>query len=315
MNIVILDIKNIGLDLDFSSIQDLGNSTVYENTSPEQIIERSIDADCLVFNKIKLYEDMLCRLPKLKLICVTATGYDNVDIDYCKKHGIAVCNVKGYSTQSVSQITVSLALSLFSKHPEFDEYVKSSKYSNGTVANYLEPVFNEIDKKIWGIVGYGNIGAQVAKVANALGCKVLAFSKSQKEGVENVELDELLKRSDIVSLHVPYSSATENLISREKLAIMKKSAILINVARGAVTDEKAIADALLSGNLGGFATDVYTIEPFPVHHPFTSLFGMKNVIFTPHMAWAGYESRERVVKEVAQNITSYLQGQERNRIC
>ncbi len=315
MNITILDSKNIGLDIDYSELEKCGNLTIYQATLPEEIISHAQNADCLIFNKIRFTSDILSKLPNLKLICVTATGYDNVDVQYCKNNSIALCNVVGYSTNSVAQITVALALSLYSKLSVYDKYVKNTSYTKSNSANLLSPTFNEIYGKTWGIVGYGNIGKAVAKVARALGCNVIAFSRTPKEDVQNVSLDELLCKSNIVSLHLPASDETQAIINKERLSLMKKDAVLINVARGAITDEDAIADAIISENLGGFATDVYTKEPFDENHPFNKILSHDNVILTPHMAWAGIEARERLIGEIAQNIKSFQKGENRNRIC
>ena len=250
----------------------------------------------------------------LKLICVAATGYDNIDIEYCKKNNIGVANVVGYSTHSVSQVTLSLALSLYTHIGEYSRYVKDGSYTDSGVANRLAPVYHEICGKTWGIVGYGNIGKQVGVVAKALGCNILVYKRTPIEGENCVDIDTLCRESDIITVHTPLNDGTRNLINRERIAMMKKDAVLVNVARGAVCDEEAIADAILGGKLGGVAIDVYSKEPFGEDHPIARIAGLDNVILTPHMAWGSYEARVRCCEEIALNIESYIKGEKRNRI-
>ena len=209
MNIAILDAATLGNDITFECIEKHGNVKVYDKTSSEEAVERLKGQDCVILNKVKLTADILSQAPDLKLICITATGFDNVDTEYCKNHGIAVCNVKGYSTECVAQLTVSMALSLINHLTEFDKYVKSRKYTQSGIHNKLTPVFNEISGKTWGIVGLGNIGKRVAKTAEALGCKILAYKRTPEEGYNCVDLETLLKESDIVSLHIPSNEEKE----------------------------------------------------------------------------------------------------------
>lgn len=314
MKIILLDAKTLGSDIPLAVFSDMGEFVSYPKTEPEEIANRINDAEVIVTNKVKLRADTLCHAPNLKLICVTATGYDNVDTAYCKEHGIAVCNVKGYSTECVTQLTVSMALSLMNHLTEFDKYVKSGKYTQSGIQNKLTPVFNEIQGKTWGVVGLGNIGKRVAEVARVLGCRVLAFKRTPEEGYTCVDLDTLMRESDIISVHIPSSEQTVGIISRERIAMMKKRAILINAARGNVVDEQAVADAIRLGTLYGFGCDVYSTEPFPADHPYNKILMHDNVILTPHMAWGGYETRLRLVSEVAENIKSFKEGQTRNRV-
>ena len=190
----------------------------------------------------------------------------------------------------------------------------SGAYTASGVANRLTPVYHELRGKTWGIVGYGNIGAQVAAVARAMGCHVIAFSRSEKQGVENVTLDELCRRADVISVHLPLSEHTRGIIGEREIALMKKSAVLINVARGAVTDEAALAAAIAEGRLGGLGVDVYSVEPFPEEHPFYAIRHLPNVCLTPHMAWGAKEARERCLAEVAENIAAFARGERRNRV-
>jgi glycerate dehydrogenase len=247
-------------------------------------------------------------------VCVTATGFDNIDTEYCKESGIAVCNVVGYSTQNVAQLTLAMVLSLYCHLTEYNRSVADGTYTRGTSANILTPVYHEIFGKTWGVVGYGNIGRQVARVAEALGCRVIVNKRTPTPDAECVDIDTLCKEADIITVHTPLNDESRGLISRERLATMKKDAILVNVARGAVLDEQAVADAIKEGTLGGIGIDVYSKEPFPADHPYASIAGRDNVILTPHMAWGSYEARVRCCEEIALNIDAFIAGEKRNRI-
>lgn len=314
MQIVFLDKATLGDDISTKQFERFGTVTEYPSTSPDCVPSRIIDAEVVVINKVKLNESNLANALRLKLICITATGFDNVDLPYCKKRGIAVCNVVGYSTQCVSQLTVAMALSLITHLPEFQKHVASGAYANGTVANCLTPCFHEIYGKTWGIFGYGNIGKQVGAVAKALGCRVIVCKRTPIDGEECVDVDTLCRESDILSIHTPLNDATREIINRERIAMLKPSAIVINVARGAVTDEKALADAVLEQKIGGIGVDVYSAEPMPVSHPFSEIAHLPNVCLTPHMAWGGYETRVRLLNEIEANIVSFLEGGSRNRL-
>ena len=288
---------------------------VFFPTTNEEEFEAHVDgADVVVINKLKLNATNLPKAKNLKLICLAATGFDNVDLDYCRKAGIGVCNVVGYSTQSVAQLTLSMALSLYTHLDEYTSFVRSGEYTQNGLANRLTPVYHEIAGRTWGIVGYGNIGKQVARVAEALGCRVLVYKRTPVADAECVDFDTICQKSDILSLHVPLNEATRNLLDEAHIAMLKKDAIVINVARGAVTDETALAAAILEGCIGGIGVDVYSKEPFGVDHPFNKIKHLPNVLLTPHMAWGGYETRVRLVSEIAENIRAYLEGSRRNRV-
>lgn len=313
MKIVMLDVKTLGDDVAFSEIEALGETSVYQSTTPYQVEERICDCDVVVLNKIKLNENNLKNAENLKLICVTATGYDNIDVEYCKKRGIAVCNVVNYSTDSVAQLTVALALELFMKLPEYTDFVRSGAYTESGTANRLKPCFCELSGKTWGIVGMGNIGRRVADIAKAFGCKVICTKRTPTADFETVELSELMANSDIVSVHLPLTDETKGIISRDMIALMKKGAVFVNVARGAVTDEAAVAKAV-SDNRICAATDVYSTEPLGKENPFYAIRDRKNLVLTPHMAWGAFEARKRVVTEIAENINSFFDGGLRNRV-
>ena len=314
MKIVILDSLAIGEDLDLSLFADLGELVIHKTTANEEVAERIEDCDVVITNKLKLNKSNLYSAKNLKLICVTATGFDNIDVEYAKDRGIGVCNVVGYSTNNVAQITVGLVLDLINKTTQFRGRVSSGEYTERGVANILAPTYHEIDGLKWGIIGFGNIGKRVGTIAEALGCRVLVNKKTPIEGYECVDVDTICRECDIISLHTPLNDGTRGLINKERIAMMKKDAILVNVARGAVTDEGAIAEAIKNGKLAGFGCDVYSVEPFGAEHPFYEIKEYDNVILTPHMAWGSYEARVRLCNEVKENIVAYFNGEIRNRI-
>lgn len=314
LKIVFLDAGTLGTDIDLSMFEKYGTLTVYQSTSQEEFTKNVGDSDVVIINKLKVGRNNLPECKNVKLVCVTATGYDNIDTEYCLDNGIAVCNVVGYSTQNVAQLTLAMALSLICHLSEYNRSVADGTYSRGKSANILTPVYHEIYGKTWGIVGYGNIGKQVGKVAEALGCKVIVYKRTPTDDAECVDIDTLCKESDIISVHTPLNDGTRGLISRERIAMMKNDAILINVARGAVADEEALADAILEDRLGGLGVDVYSKEPFPETHPFSKIAGRDNVILTPHMAWGSYEARVRCCEEICLNIEAYLRGEKRCRV-
>ncbi len=314
MNITVLDAKTLGEDINLSPLSHLGNVTVFDTTSTEDIRKRVLGSDVVILNKIKFNEATVGKNSGVKLVCVTATGFDNIDLDFCRNENIAVSNVVGYSTDSVAQVTLAIALSLFNRLPEYDGFSKSGGYTKSGVQNRLTPVYHELSGKTWGIAGFGNIGKKVGEIAKAFGCKLLVYKRTPVEGFECVDIDTLCAKSDIISIHTPLNDDTKNLINKERIALMKKDAILINSARGSVTDEEAICDAVISGKIAGFGTDVYSVEPYPENHCFNKLKDFKNVLLTPHMAWGAYEARQRCIEEIAKNIEAFYNGEQRNRV-
>lgn len=312
MKIVILDGKTLGDDISLNIFD--GDVEIYDTTVPEDVEGRILDAEVVIVNKIRLNESNLKNAKKMKLICVAATGYDNIDTAYCKEKGIAVCNVKGYSTQSVAQLTVSMVLSLMMHQREYCDFVTSGEYTKSGVANRLSPTYYELAGKTWGIVGLGDIGKQVARVADAFGCKVLAFKRTPDENYNCVTLSELVQESDIITVHLPASEETKGIISREVISKMKKNAVFVNVARGAVVDEEALCDAILEDRIAGIGVDVYSKEPFDENHCFNKIMKKSNVLLTPHIAWGAYESRVRCLEEIKKNINAFFSGEIRNRI-
>jgi len=314
MRIAFLDAATLGNDLSMRDFEKFGTVRVYQGTAPSEVSKHIGDAEAVVVNKVKLNEQTLAGCNCLRLICITATGFDNVDLDYCRKKEIAVCNVVGYSTQCVAQLTVTMALSLMTHLEEYHEFVRNGSYTASGVANRLTPVFHEIYGKTWGIIGFGNIGGQVGTVAKALGCRVLVNKRTPVQDWDCVDLETLCRDSDIISIHTPLNASTRGLVDRAHIAMMKQTAIVINVSRGAVTDEAALAEAVQNHRIGGLGADVYSVEPMPADHPFQAIKALPNVSLTPHMAWGGYETRVRLLFEVEQNIAAFLQGERRNRI-
>ncbi len=315
MKIKILDAATLGDDVALSIFEPLGELEIYANTEPKAVAERIRDAEILILNKVKLGAHNLSEATKLKLICVTATGYDNIDLTYCREKGIGVTNVAGYSTDSVAQVTVAAVLSLACRLREYDRVCRSGEYSRGKTQNCLKPTFYELSGKTWGIVGLGNIGTRVASVASALGCRVIGVRRrcAELSPCETVSLETLCREADVITLHTPLTEETRGMISREMLAMMKPGAILVNAARGAVVDEAAVAAAVLSGKIA-YSADVYSSEPYPSDHPYARLFECDNVLLTPHMAWGAYEARCRCLREVAENIRAFLAGKHRFRV-
>lgn len=312
MKIVILERNSVGLDIDVERFKELGEVDIYANTvTTEEVAERVKDADIAISNKAPMREEALKDAKNLKLVCEFATGFDNVDIEYCKNRGIAVCNVRNYSTAMVAQHTFAMALFLIGKLPYYDNYVKSGEYAAQSRFSHFDEVFWELEGKTWGIVGMGNIGRKVAKIAESFGCKVIFYSASGNSSCteyERVDLDTLLKEADILSLHCPLSEKTRNLIDLTALKKMKKSAVLINVARGPVVNSGDLYAALTNGEIAGAGLDVLEKEPMASDNPLGKFKDSNRLLITPHLAWASVEARERCVDGVYQNIKNFLAG-------
>lgn len=314
MKLTLLDYKTFGYDLDLNVLKSFGEVEVYDITEDEMVEKRIKYSDIVLLNKVKLTPDNLKTAKNLKLICEFATGYDNIDTEYCKKRNIAVCNVVGYSTNSVAQLTITLALNLMGRMKEYTHYVSDGSYTKSGLHNYLDPVYHQMEGKVWGIVGCGNIGMKVKLIAEALGCKTIVNKRIPIEGTECVDIDALVERSDIISIHTPLTHETKNLINKERISKMKKSAILINVARGLVADERALADAIKNGGIGGIGIDVFSKEPLSEDNPLYEVRNYPNVILTPHIAWASSEARNLCLDETVKNIKAFLNGERYNRV-
>jgi len=317
MKIVMLDRNSIGMDINVELFKKLGEFKEYNTADLETTKEYIKDADVLVFNKTVMNENLLKDASNVKLLCVTATGYDNIDIPYAKSRGIAACNIKDYSTPAVVQHTFALALSVLEKIRYYDEYVTSGKYSEQLGFSHFEEKYFELKGKTWGIVGLGNIGRGVAKVAEAFGCKVIFYSASGNNNTteyERVDFDTLLRESDILSLHCPLTDKTRNLMNLEAFKKMKPSAVLVNVARGPVINDADLCQALKEGMIAGAGLDVLSKEPMEKTNPLTEIMGTNKLLITPHMAWASVEARTRCMEEVYKNIEAFCNGEVRNRL-
>ena len=313
--IVILERESVGLDVSVDQINELGEVTVYPVSPIESIAARVRDADIIIANKSPLNEETLKDAPNVKLICEFATGYDNVDLEYCNKRGIKVANVRNYSTAAVTQHTFALCLYILCKLRHYDEYVKSGTYAAQKNFSNFDLTFSELDGKTWGIIGMGHIGSSVAKVALSFGCRAIFFSptgRSTCTEYERVTFDELLKESDFLSIHCPLSDITRGLIDYAALKKMKKSAILINVARGPIVNDEDLYRALDEEIISGAGLDVTGTEPMKDSNPLSRFMDSNRLVITPHNAWASIEARTRVVSETYENIAAYLKGEERN---
>ena len=316
MNIVALERNSAGTDVSVDCWNELGNVTCYRNTvTEEEVRERIKDADVIIANKSPMNERTLKDAPNVKLICELATGYDNCDLAYCKSRGIKVANVVDYSTAMVAQHTFTLALALSQKLAHYDQYVKSGEYSAQDRFSIFDIPFYELDGKTWGIVGMGNIGRKVAAIAQTFGCKVIYYSitgKSSCTEYEQVDKDTLLAESDFLSLHCPLSNLSRNFIDKDALRKMKKTAILINVARGPVVNNTDLYEALVSGEIQAAGLDVLEKEPLELTNPLSRLQDSNRIIITPHLAWASVEARTRCVEGVYENIKAFMRGEDRN---
>lgn len=312
MKIVILERNSVGLDIDVERFRDFGELEIYANTvTVEEIVERIKDTDIVIANKAAMKEASLKDAKNVKLICEFATGFDNVDLEYCKSRGILVCNVRNYSTAMVAQHTFALALFLVGKLHHYDNYVKSGAYAAQSRFSNFDESFWELAGKTWGIVGMGNIGKSVAKIAESFGCKVIFYSASGKStctDYEQVDFDTLLERSDVLSLHCPLSDRTRSLIDLTALKKMKKSAVLINVARGPVVNTQDLYTALTENEIAAAGLDVLEKEPITTDNPLGKIMDSNRLLITPHLAWASVEARERCVDGVYQNIKNFLNG-------
>ena len=314
MKIVILDRAAIGLDTPLSVLNKFGEVICYDSSDPVEAKVRSFDADIIILNKVKITRDILESSPSLKLVCVFATGYDKIDLVAARELGIAVCNVPGYSTDSVALFTLSTVLALTSHLLEYNSFVKSGEYSASGSPNRLVPVYHELRGKTWGIIGYGNIGRAVAKVAEVFGAKVIVNKRTPCDDAVCVDIDTLCRESDIITIHCPLNEGTRSLINEARINIMKSDVIVVNEARGAVVDEAAIAKAVLDNKIAAFGCDVYSTEPFGKDHPYSSIMQLPNVLLTPHAAWGSYEARERCINIIADNISSFIDGNILNRV-
>src|SRR4030042_762401 len=308
MDIVFLDKKTIGNGDNFNLLHKLGNVIVYNNTKPDEVIERASGKDVIITNKVAINKAIIDALPQLRLICVAATGINNIDIEYAKQKGIEVKNVVAYSTDSVAQSTFSMLLYLLNRPNYYDDYVKSGAYARSEIFTHHGPAFWELAGKRFGIIGLGNIGRRVAKIAEGFGMEVVFYSTTGRNNNINYkrfDLNTLLKTSDVVSIHAPLNDMTRNLITYEKLKLMRPCVIILNTGRGAIINEFDLARALNENLIGAVGIDVLTKEPIDPQNPLLKVFDKEKIIITPHIAWASMESRARLIEKIAKNIESF----------
>lgn len=309
MKIVFLDAKSIGEDIDLSGYDQLGEVVRYPYSTPEEARERTRDADVIILNKTEINEQSIGEADKLKLVCVTATGTNNLDKAYLAERGIEWRNVAGYSTESVAQHTFALLFYLIEKLRYYDDYVKNENYVNDSMFTHFDHRFNELSGKTWGIIGLGNIGRRVADIAKCFGCRVIYFStsgKNNQKGYNRVSFDKLLEQSDIVSVHAPLTDDTLGLMNREAFARMKPSAVFLNLGRGPIVDEAALTEALNTGMIAAAGLDVLSQEPMSEDNPLRSIKDSERLIITPHIAWASIEARTRLMEIILEQIKEFF---------
>ena len=314
MKLVILDSETVsrGGDVTLDGITSLGDAQVYGFTPNDEVADKIGDADAVICNKCLITEDVFERCPNLKYVGLFATGYNNVDLAAADKHGAAVCNVPAYSTDSVAQHTFALILNHFNKIREYADEVDGGAWVNYKLFSYFGIPTFELEGMTLGIIGYGDIGRKVAQIARAFGMNVLAYTRTPARVDENAKacsLDEVLENSDVLTLHCPLTEQTKELINKDTIAKMKKTAYLVNTSRGGVINERDLADALNSGRIAGAGIDVLTVEPMQES---CALRDCKNCTITPHIAWAPKQTRERLLKIVAENIKCYIDGTPQN---
>lgn len=309
MKIVFLDAITIGSDIDLSDFETLGEVVKYGFTTPEETPERVADADIIITNKAPINEETIRNAKKLKLVCVTATGTNNLDKPYLEKRGIAWRNVPAYSTEIVAQHTFALLLYLMEKLRYYDDYVKEERYVNDTVFTHFAEHFFQISGKTWGIIGLGNIGRKVTEIARAFGANVIYYSPSgspAQEGYTQVDFDTLLSTSDIVSVHAPLNEYTEGLMNAEAFAKMKPTAIFLNLGRGPIVVEQDLYEALENNTIMAAGLDVLCQEPMSPDNPLLKIKDSKKLFITPHIAWASVETRTKLMHIIYEQIKEFL---------
>lgn len=309
MKLVFLDVKTIGDDIDLSRFDLFGEVVKYPFSTQQEVPERIQDADVIIVNKIQVNEASIGAARNLKLVCVTATGTNNLDKEYLDKRGIAWRNVAGYSTESVAQHTFAMLFYLLEHLRYYDDYVKDDHYTNDTIFTHFAQTFYELKGKIWGIIGLGNIGRRVADIAKAFGCRVIYYSTSGRNsqpGYERVSFEELLKESDIVSVHAPLDENTLDLMNKEAFHQMKKTAIFLNLGRGPIVVEEDLAEALEQGEIAAAGLDVLRVEPMSPENPLRRIKDSEKLLITPHIAWASVEARTRLMEIICGQIQEFF---------
>lgn len=311
MNLVFLDAKTVGDVPNLKDLEKFGDISFYQTTSPDQTEKRIKEVDIVITNKVVLNRQLIEGAGNLKLICVAATGMNNIDRKAAGNAGIPVENVSGYSTNSVAQTTFAMILHLVQKIPQYDNFVKSGGYAQHDIFTNMDLSYSEIHGKQFGVIGLGNIGSQVAMIAEAFGANVVYYSTSGRnldQPYPHKELEELLKTSDFVSIHAPLNKNTDGLIGNEELKQMKKSAILINAGRGGIVNEADLAKALDEDEIGGAGLDVFEEEPINADNTLLTIKNKHKLVLTPHIAWASLEARTELIEGVKKNIEDFLAG-------
>ena len=309
MNLTFLDCKTVGEVPNLSRLQDFGSLTLYDTTAPEQVIARLQGQHVVITNKVVVDRKAMEEADALQLICVAATGMNNVDTAYAEERGIVVRNVSGYSTPGVAQLTWTMILTLLQRPAHFNRFVYAGDYARHDTFTYFDPPFGEVGAKRLGIIGLGTIGQQVATVGRAFGAEVVYYSTSGRHDhadYERLALDELLSTCDIVSVHAPLTDHTKNLIAYPQLQRMRGDALLINTGRGGIVNEADLARAIDEGMIGGAGMDVFTQEPIPEDHPYLHVKRQDRLLLTPHLAWASVEARTRLMNGVYENIREFV---------
>ena len=304
MKIVFLDAGTMGTS-SLAPIESQGELVAWPNSTPEESVARVSDCDVLIVNKIKVNDRLLDAAPRLRLVCEAGTGINNIDVDACERRGVLVRNVAGYSTDSVVQETFMHILNLLGNGAYFDEVVKSGAYSrSGLFTDYSRP-FIEMAGKTLGVIGLGAIGSKVARIGTAFGMNVVYYSTSgtsHSTEYPYVPLERLMRESDVISVHAPYNERTAGLVGEKELRMMKPKAIIVNMGRGGIVVEDALAKVIDEGVIGGAGLDVYSVEPIPADHPLLHTRHPERLSLTPHVAWASIEARERLIQSIADNI-------------
>lgn len=314
MKIIFPDAKTIGDDIDLSGFERFGEVVKYDFSRDEDVPERVRDADVLVLNKVQVNERTIGTAERLRLVCVTATGTNNLDKEYLEKRGIAWRNVAGYSTESVAQHTFAMLFYLLEKLRYYDDYVKSGAYVDDTIFTHFAATFHELCGMTWGIVGLGAIGRRVADIAKMFGCRVIYYSASGRApqpGYEQVDFDTLLRESDILSVHAPLNEHTEGLMNKNAFTRMKRSCIFLNLGRGPIVAEKDLFDALNDGQIAAAGLDVLCEEPMRGDNPLLAIKDSKKLLITPHIAWASVEARTRLMNIILEQIREFFEENKR----
>ncbi len=308
MQIVFLDKKTVGEVTNFNLLHKLGTVDVYDHTQADEVVSRAEGKEVIITNKVVVNKEIMEALPDLKLICVAATGTNNVDLEYAKEKGITVKNVVSYSTESVAQSAFAMLLHLLNRLSYYEAYVKSGAYAKGDIFTHHGPAFWELNGKRLGVIGLGNIGRRVARIADGFGMEVVFYSTTGRNNNINYkrfDLDTLLGTSDVVSIHASLTETTRDLINYEKIKLMRPCAIILNTGRGGIINEADLSRALNENMIAGACLDVLSAEPIKSTNPLLKVIDKEKILITPHMAWASMESRARLIEGVARNIEQY----------